>query len=155
MLNKIWQIVFRCAYRLALCYWFIVRPRSTGVVVAGWGQDRVLLVKNSYPPLQAIPGGGIKRNEDVRTAAARELREEVGIIVEPNQLHLVGKVESDDRYLKNTSTIFEFFFKEPPVIKIDCREIIDAQFISPSQALQGDLRSDISEYLSHRSVAHV
>ena len=119
MLNKICQIAFRCAYRLALCYWFIVRPRSTGVVVAVWCQDRVLLVKNSYQPLQTFPGGGIKRNEDVRTAAARELREEVGITVEPNQLHLVGKIESDDRYLKNTSTIFEFFFKELPEIKID------------------------------------
>ena len=124
-------------------------------MVAVWCQDRVLLVENSYQSLQTFPGGGIKRNEDVRIAAVRELREEVGITVEPNQLHLAGEIESDDRYLKNTSTIFELFFEEPPAIAIDHREIIDAQFVSPGQALQRDLRSDLSEYLSHRSAAQV
>jgi 8-oxo-dGTP diphosphatase len=52
-------------------------------------EDRVLLVKRARPPLQAqwsIPGGALEVGELVREAAAREAREETGLIVEPGEL---------------------------------------------------------------------
>lgn len=51
--------------------------------------DRVALVKRAHPPLQAewsIPGGALEVGELVREAAAREAREETGLIVEPGEL---------------------------------------------------------------------
>jgi 8-oxo-dGTP diphosphatase len=50
---------------------------------------RVLLVKRAHPPLEAqwsIPGGVLEVGELVREAAAREAREETGLLVEPTEL---------------------------------------------------------------------
>jgi 8-oxo-dGTP diphosphatase len=51
--------------------------------------SRVVLVKRAHPPLQAqwsIPGGVLEVGELVHHAAAREAREETGLIVEPGEL---------------------------------------------------------------------
>ena len=50
---------------------------------------RVLLVKRGHPPLAgewSIPGGVLEVGEMVRAAAAREVREETGLIVEAVEL---------------------------------------------------------------------
>ena len=55
----------------------------------GAGKDRVVLVKRGHPPIQgqwSIPGGVLEVGELVRDAAAREAREETGLIVEPGEL---------------------------------------------------------------------
>jgi 8-oxo-dGTP diphosphatase len=52
-------------------------------------KSRVLLVKRAHPPIQgqwSIPGGMLEVGELVRNAAAREAREETGLIVEPGDL---------------------------------------------------------------------
>jgi ADP-ribose pyrophosphatase YjhB (NUDIX family) len=51
--------------------------------------SRVLLVKRAHPPIQgqwSIPGGMLEVGELVRDAAAREAREETGLIVEAGEL---------------------------------------------------------------------
>ncbi|HTT21823.1 MAG TPA: NUDIX hydrolase [Candidatus Sulfotelmatobacter sp.] len=51
--------------------------------------DRVVLVKRAHPPIQgqwSIPGGVLEVGEMVREAAAREAREETGLVVEPGEL---------------------------------------------------------------------
>jgi 8-oxo-dGTP diphosphatase len=57
---------------------------AVGVVV--WRDDRVLLVRRGKPPRQGLwglPGGGQELGETVYEAAAREVREETGLTVEP------------------------------------------------------------------------
>ena len=70
-------------------------PRTVGV--RGLVVDehrRVLLVRHSYGPrLWHLPGGGVKRRESLVDALRRELREEVGIIVD-GQLALHGVFSS-------------------------------------------------------------
>jgi 8-oxo-dGTP pyrophosphatase MutT (NUDIX family) len=46
-------------------------------------ENQVLLVKHTYQPHWYLPGGGVKKNESVKAAIIRELKEEVGII--PNE----------------------------------------------------------------------
>lgn len=53
--------------------------------------DRVLLVERAVPPdpgAWTIPGGHLEFEEDPRVGAARELREEAGLSVDPDALTL-------------------------------------------------------------------
>lgn len=57
---------------------------------------RLLLVRRANPPAQglwSIPGGRVEPGEDDRTAVARELAEETGLVVDVEGL--VGMIERD------------------------------------------------------------
>jgi 8-oxo-dGTP diphosphatase len=69
---------------------------------------RVLLVKRAHPPIQgqwSIPGGALEVGELVRDAAAREAREETGLIVEPGELLGVY-----DRVLRNADGRVQYHY---------------------------------------------
>ncbi|GAA4237608.1 NUDIX hydrolase [Actinomadura meridiana] len=55
------------------------RPRAAAGVLFFDEQDRVMLVVPSYKSYRDIPGGYIEHGETPKEAAAREVREELGI----------------------------------------------------------------------------
>jgi 8-oxo-dGTP diphosphatase len=60
----------------------------------------VLLIKRGWPPHEgawALPGGHVDAGETSRTAAARELQEETGVQVDPEDLDLVGVYDAPGR----------------------------------------------------------
>jgi NAD+ diphosphatase len=61
-------------------YWFVVRPKTTGVKCVLTRGEEVLLVRHEYGRRDVwdLPGGGVKRGESGAEAARREVREEVG-----------------------------------------------------------------------------
>jgi 8-oxo-dGTP diphosphatase len=80
--------------------------------------SRVVLVKRAHPPLQAqwsIPGGVLEVGELVREAAAREAREETGLVVEP--LELLGVY---DRVLRNPEQRVQYHYV---LIDFLCRKV--------------------------------
>jgi ADP-ribose pyrophosphatase YjhB (NUDIX family) len=68
--------------------WRLLRPTTVGVKLLLVREGQVLLVRHTYLPGWHLPGGGVKRHEDLVTAARREAREEVGARI--NELRLFG-----------------------------------------------------------------
>ncbi len=139
---------YTMAYRVLLCVWFFLRPTSRGASVAVWHDGRILIVKNSYRKALGLPGGCIDRGEREIAAAARELKEEVGLRVDEKRLTFVGNYFSEYEFKKDTVVFFEVTLSSLPKIRIDHREIEWAAFEPPSAVLAMDLTPQVREYLN-------
>ena len=75
------RVAYRVAHRLLRVYWRVARPQTRGVKCVVRDGDAVVFVRHAYGDrrLWELPGGGIKRGEEPRDAAAREAREELGL----------------------------------------------------------------------------
>ena len=150
MINALVRAVYRLAHWGLRFLWFIRRPETTGALVAVWHRGRVLLVKNSYRSQLTLPGGYVKSREDRRTTAARELREEVGIRVQPKRLVHAYHGTHFFEYRKDTLDIFELELDDEPNVRVDDREVVSAELYTPNEALGMDVVPHLEEYLSRR-----
>jgi 8-oxo-dGTP pyrophosphatase MutT (NUDIX family) len=80
-LRALARLGLRLAYPSLRLYWFLARTRIYGVQCVISRDEEVLLVRHSYGDRRRweLPGGAVKRNEQPREAAVREVREELGI----------------------------------------------------------------------------
>ncbi|MGB5282934.1 MAG: NUDIX hydrolase [Polyangiales bacterium] len=150
MFNALIRAVYRAAHWGLRLLWFIRRPETSGALVAVWHQGRVLLVKNSYRAQLTFPGGYIRRREDRRTAAARELREEVGINVQPKRLVHAYHGTHVFEHRQDTLDIYELEVDSEPNVQVDNREVVRAEFLTPDEALGLLIVPHLDEYLSRR-----
>ena len=128
-MNLLYQIIFKCGYRVALVWWWLRRPRTRGAYVSVVCDEEVLLVRHSYKPGWSAPAGGIKHGEQPIETACRELNEETGILTYPEQLRYVGQFCSRSEYKFDESDVFELVLSEKPHLRIDNREIVEARFV--------------------------
>lgn len=148
--DKLFQLLYKVAYRLSLCVWYIFRPSSYGVYISVWHDGKILVIRNSYKTEYTFPSGGIKRGESEEDAAARELLEEVNIQTWPDLLLFVGRFRGSHEFKKDTGTFFEMVCSAPPKIKVDDREVVTAEFLTPTEALGLDLSPFVRAYLRER-----
>ena len=111
------------------------RPAHDGAVVAVWLDGRVLAVQQSYRTTVSWPGGGIRRSEEPREAARRELREDLGLAVRPDDLVLAREMVVDWDFRRERVRVFELRLEAEPVLRIDNREIVAARFVEPQALL--------------------
>jgi 8-oxo-dGTP pyrophosphatase MutT (NUDIX family) len=80
-LRALARLGLRLAYPSLRLYWFLARTRIHGVQCVISRDEEVLLVRHTYGDRRRweLPGGAVKRNEQPRDAAVREVREELGI----------------------------------------------------------------------------
>ncbi|QSB06647.1 NUDIX domain-containing protein [Natronoglycomyces albus] len=64
----------------------IPRKRSASLAMFTDGVGRVLLVEPTYKDVWEVPGGAVELNESPRDAAAREVKEELGLVIQTGRL---------------------------------------------------------------------
>lgn len=122
---------YRLAHILQTIYWFIFRPKISGVKILVEYKNSYLLIKNSYvsDPKWNLPGGGIEKNQSLTQNAMRELFEEVGIRA---KVHLLGSYYHDGP--KKTNKVYCFWAKvKSNNLKLNANEISTAQWFAKNQ----------------------
>ncbi|MFI2366698.1 NUDIX domain-containing protein [Promicromonospora sp. NPDC019610] len=74
----------------------VPRKRLAATVVFTDRTGRVLLCEPTYKQVWEAPGGAVEHDESPRAAAAREVREELGLGIEPGRLVAVDHVPAVD-----------------------------------------------------------
>jgi 8-oxo-dGTP pyrophosphatase MutT (NUDIX family) len=144
---RLHRFALRVAYRALLVYWRVWRPRTEGVCVAVWCDGALLLVQHTYKSGYGLPAGGRRRGEVPRDAAARELREEVGIVVSPAELLPAGHVMTRALGNEDHLDVFELQFDQEPKLRVDGREICSARFHARTRLTSLDLLPGVRAWL--------
>ena len=150
LIDLFFRIAYRNAYQLMRIYWAIRHPEVHGALVAIWYDGQILLVKNSYVPYFSLPGGYVHSHETGRQAALRELREETGIRVAPDDLESIIDEHHQWEGKREHIEIFDLDVKERPHVQVDNREVVRAEFFSPGEALKLPLFPPIRRVIERR-----
>lgn len=148
--DKLWRAGLWMAYRILLVGWFMFRPHRRGVFIGVWHDASVLVIRNSYRHWYALPAGGVRRGETPAQAALRELREEVGIGVEPVDLHFAREIPTTFEFKRDRCSFFEVELDARPDVRVDGREVVWAGFMPLAAALNTRLAPPVREYLEGR-----
>lgn len=136
IVDSLYRGLYRVVATVARGVFLVVRPHLQGVAVVVWCEGRMLLVRNSYRADLGLPGGLLRRGETRAEAAARELHEETGIVVEPAALRDAGLVEAFHANVNDHVQFFEIELDEEPALVVDHREVVWAGF-EPLEAVRG------------------
>jgi 8-oxo-dGTP pyrophosphatase MutT (NUDIX family) len=150
MIDGLYRVAYRGAYRMMRVYWKVMRPQVHGALVAIWHSGDILLVKNSYVPYWSLPGGYVHRGETGRAAAIRELIEETGIRAGASELRLALDQQHDWEGKREHIEIFELDVSTKPTIKVDNREVVEATFFAPKKALELELFEPLRKVIEKR-----
>lgn len=150
MLDALVRTVYRLGYRAFRVWWFVRRPHVHGAFVAVWHDGRLLLIRNSYRHGETLPCGRIERGETPRTAACRELREEVGIVAPEDALEPASDFVSLFEFRHDRASVFEYHPAERPTIELDRREVVWGEFVDESALGERPLVPHVVQYLAWR-----
>ena len=156
ILNAIVRTGLKWGYPLARTGWQLTHPSVHGAHVvlriradSSQEEDEILVVRHSYKSGLSVPCGGIHRRESALDGALRELFEEVGIRLHPEQLRAKGEIFLIQDGRKDHGHFFECVLPQEarPQVQIDEREIIWADFLPESELRRLDLLPHLSRYL--------
>jgi ADP-ribose pyrophosphatase YjhB (NUDIX family) len=149
MLDNIYAACGRLAYYLSSPLFRLLIKRTDRAYVILVHDNKVLMIKNWFgKQFWALPGGGMRRNETPQQAATRELREELGIQVDPAQLALVTKGRWQTDRLGHHYQIFSVQTPKQPDLKPRHFEILKAAWLSSNQLEQTIAPKEILDSVS-------
>ena len=118
--------------------WVRLRPARVTLGVRGLVVDpkgRVCLVRHTYRDGWFLPGGGVKPRETLSEAAARELREETGVVVAETPRNVLGVYSS--RHGRRSDHIVVFVVTDWRVEESASPEIAEVAFFPPGELPPG------------------
>jgi 8-oxo-dGTP diphosphatase len=145
-----YQLAYTCAYQLMRVYWRVRHPTTHGALVLLWSKGEVLLVRNSYVPYYSAPGGYVHVGEPPAEAVVRELKEEIGFEARPEQLTLALDVTHEWEGKLDHVQIFTLEVETRPVVKVDYREVIAAEWFTRDAALKLNLFPPLRQVIEQR-----
>jgi ADP-ribose pyrophosphatase YjhB (NUDIX family) len=122
----------------------------TRVLVESGGH--ILLIRTRFGTQKwSLPGGGVHKNENPENAAARELLEESGVVIDSKKLKKFGEARLPKNKKWPVANIY--FYKvrlnEKPAVKITRPlEIMDAKWFSIKN-LPENISATVNEALTH------
>jgi 8-oxo-dGTP pyrophosphatase MutT (NUDIX family) len=130
------RLGYRTAYSALRVYWWVFRPRSSGVKCVLTHRDDVLLVRHTYGPRGwELPGGSRKRGEPAETTATREIHEELGLSVDA--WRSLGRIEVVVDRHRDSLYCFQAEVGSPdlglPSLTIDRGELAAAEWFPKAQ----------------------
>lgn len=141
-----YRLIYRHGFRLARLIWRLTQPHQAGALVMLWHGHEVLLLRTSYQDVWTAPGGGITADEAPVDAAVRELAEEIGLRLKPEDLRLVLVTEHlwYNRY--DRVHLFEVQNQSWPKLTLDNREVVEARFVTLAEARTFALAPHLQDY---------
>ena len=146
IVDRLFQAAYWLAFRAALLLWFVRRPAQNGYLAVIRHRGRALLIRNSYHSLWSAPGGSGKPGESPAEAASRETQEEIGVSLPPASLMLALDVEHVFRFRRDRVRIFACEMAVLPHVAIDHREVVEAAWFTPAEALELPLIPHLRDY---------
>lgn len=146
LVDFVWRTVYRVGFPLARIWWSVRRARHEGALVAIYVGESLLLLKSSYRNAWNFPGGSVHAGETPEVAAQREMVEEIGLT--GYTLIPAGSVSGVWEGRRDRVHFFELHLDSPPELRLDNREIVDAQFVSPEQLRSITLTGPVALFLS-------
>ena len=102
-------------------------------------QGSLLLVNPTYKPQWEIPGGLVELNESPRTACIREVKEEIGLKIEPERILCLHYLHAEEERIEGIMFIFwggVLTAAEIASIRLPESELSEFRFVSIEEAAQ-------------------
>lgn len=132
-------------YRIARLYWCIFRPRTYGIKCVVESDGEILFVRHTYGKRRwTFPGGKMEQGEGPEEALVREMKEELGIVLE--RIRFLGKVLYTREYRRDTVYCYDAMIKERALYP-NALEILEVGWYPPNTPPQP--LSSFAEKLLH------
>jgi 8-oxo-dGTP pyrophosphatase MutT (NUDIX family) len=150
LLDRLYRMTYWLGFRVLRLVWTVAPTEQHGALIAVWAAGKVLIVTSSYRPHMSFPGGTIETGETPAAAARRELREEVGLDAPLTEGDAAFEMTIQWEGRPDHVVIFEWHLAETLCPEPDGREIVAAEFLTPTAALALSLTPHVRAYLTAR-----
>ncbi len=131
---------------------------TVGALILNDAGEILLVQSFKWKNFWSVPGGHIELGERAEEAVKREVKEEVGLDVEPVKMLMVQQAVYPKNFLAPRHFIFMDFLchTKSSEVKLDKWEIQESKWVTPEEALQEKLeeftRNLVEKYLSDKGI---